>query len=115
MELGPEFKPKQGLERGWDQDQTGKGVGAGSRSENGRVGAEVTQGRKGTRSRRRTGSGRKNKVRGLSPDRASLNSGLLREHVCCHMLPPAHVFPSGLGNTPVTDIGGSQTNHLPTD
>ena len=36
---------------------------------------------------------------------ASLNSGLLMEHVCCHMFLPAHVFPSGLGNIPVTEIG----------
>ena len=54
-----------------NQDQTGKGVGAGSRSENERVGAEVTRDRKGTGSRRGTGSGRKNKVRGLSPDNPS--------------------------------------------
>ena len=38
--------------------------------------------------------------------RASLNSGLSREHMCCHMFLPALVFPSGLGNTPVTKIGG---------
>ena len=38
---------------------------------------------------------------------ASLNSGLSREHVCCHMFLPARVFPSSLGNTPVTEIGGS--------
>ena len=43
----------------------------------------------------------------LAISRASLNSGLLREHMCCHLFPPAHVFPSGLGNTPVTEIGGS--------
>ena len=43
----------------------------------------------------------------LAISRASLNSGLSREHVCCHVFPPAHVFPSGLGNTPVTEIGGS--------
>ena len=47
----------------------------------------------------------------LAISRASLNSGLLREHVCCHMFPPAHVFPSGLGNTPVTEIGGSPFPH----
>ena len=28
------------------------------------------------------------------------------EHVCCHVFLPAHVFPSGLGNIPVTEIGG---------
>ena len=33
------------------------------------------------------------------------------EHVCCHMFPPAHVFPSGLGNIPVTEIGGSPFPH----
>ena len=32
-----------------------------------------------------------------------MNSRLSMEH----MLPPAHVFPSGLGNIPVTEIGGS--------
>ena len=42
----------------------------------------------------------------LAISRASLNSGLLREHVCCHVFPPAHVFLSGLGNTPVTKIWG---------
>ena len=42
----------------------------------------------------------------LAINRASLNSGISREHVCCHMLPPARVFPSGLGNTPVTERGG---------
>ena len=47
----------------------------------------------------------------LAINRASLNSGLLREHVCCHMLLPAHVFLSGLGNTPVTEIGGSPFPH----
>ena len=47
----------------------------------------------------------------LAISRASLNSGLSREHVCCHMLPPAHVFPSSLGNTPVTEIGGSPFPH----
>ena len=47
----------------------------------------------------------------LAISRASLNSGLLREHVCCHVFPPAHVFPSGLGNTPVTEIGGSPFPH----
>ena len=47
----------------------------------------------------------------LAISRASLNSGLSREHVCCHVLPPAHVFPSDLGNTPVTEIGGSPFPH----
>ena len=47
----------------------------------------------------------------LAISRASLNSGLSREHVCCHVFPPAHVFPSGLGNTPVTEIGGSPFPH----
>ena len=47
----------------------------------------------------------------LATSRASLNSGLSREHVCCHVFPPAHVFPSGLGNTPVTEIGGSPFSH----
>ena len=47
----------------------------------------------------------------LAINRASLNSGLSREHVCCHMFLPAHVFPSGLGNTPITKIGGSSFPH----
>ena len=47
----------------------------------------------------------------LAISRASLNSGLSREHVCCHVFPPACVFPSGLGNTPVTEIGGSPFPH----
>ena len=47
----------------------------------------------------------------LAISRVSLNSGLSREHVCCHMFPPAHVFPSGLGNTPVPEIGGSPFPH----
>ena len=34
-----------------------------------------------------------------------------RERVATHMFPPAHVFPSGLGNTPVTEIGGSPFPH----
>ena len=42
----------------------------------------------------------------LTISRVSLNSGLSREHMCCHVFPPAHVFPSSLGNTPVTEIGG---------
>ena len=33
------------------------------------------------------------------------------EHVCCHVFPPAHVFPSSLGNIPVTKIGGSPFPH----
>ena len=44
----------------------------------------------------------------LAISRASLNSGLSREHVCCHVFLPAHVFPS---NTPVTEIGGSPFPH----
>ena len=47
----------------------------------------------------------------LAISRVSLNSGLYREHVCCHVLLPARVFPSGLGNTPVTEIGGSPFPH----
>ena len=47
----------------------------------------------------------------LAISRASLNSGISREHICCHVFPPAHVFPSGLGNTPVTKIGGSPFPH----
>ena len=47
----------------------------------------------------------------LAINRASLNSGLSREHVCCHVFLPAHVFLSGLGNTPVTEIGGSPFPH----
>ena len=47
----------------------------------------------------------------LATSRVSLNSGLSREHVCCHMFPPACVFLSGLGNTPVTKIGGSPFPH----
>ena len=47
----------------------------------------------------------------LANSRASLNSGLLMEHVCCHVFLPAHVFPSGLGNIPVTEIGGSPFPH----
>ena len=31
--------------------------------------------------------------------------------MCCHVLLPAHVFLSGLGNTPVTEIGGSPFPH----
>ena len=31
--------------------------------------------------------------------------------MCCHMFPPAHIFPSGLGNIPVTDLGGSPFPH----
>ena len=47
----------------------------------------------------------------LAISRVSLNSGLSREHVYCHMFPPAHVFPSSLGNIPVTEIGGSPFPH----
>ena len=47
----------------------------------------------------------------LAINRASLNSGLSREHVCCHMFLQAHVFLSGLGNTPVTEIEGSPFPH----
>ena len=47
----------------------------------------------------------------LAINRVSLNSGLSREHMCCQVLPPAHVFPSSLGNTPVTEIGGSPFPH----
>ena len=43
----------------------------------------------------------------LAISRVSLNSGLSMEHICCHVFPPAHVFPSGLGNIPVTEIGAS--------
>ena len=47
----------------------------------------------------------------LATSRVSLNSGLSREHMCFHVFPPAHVFLSGLGNTPVTEIGGSPFPH----
>ena len=47
----------------------------------------------------------------LATSRMSINSELSREHVCCHMFPPAHVFLSGLGNIPVTKIGGSPFPH----
>ena len=47
----------------------------------------------------------------LAISRVSLNSGLLREHMCCHVFLPAHFFLSGLGNTPVTEIGGSPFPH----
>ena len=47
----------------------------------------------------------------LAISRASLNSGLSMEHVCCHVFLPAHVFLSGLGNIPVTKIGGSPFPH----
>ena len=47
----------------------------------------------------------------LAISRASLNSGLSREHMCCHVFPPAHVFMSSLGNTPVTKIWGSPFPH----
>ena len=47
----------------------------------------------------------------LAISRVSLNSGLSRGHMCCHVFLPARVFPSGLGNTPVTEIGGSPFPH----
>ena len=47
----------------------------------------------------------------LAISRASLNSGLSKEHGCCHVFLPAYVFPSGLGNTPVTKIRGSPFPH----
>ena len=47
----------------------------------------------------------------LATSRASLNLGLSREHMCCHMFLPACVFLSGLGNIPVTEIGGSPFPH----
>ena len=47
----------------------------------------------------------------LAISKVFLNSGLSREHVCCHMFPPACVFLSGLGNIPVTKIGGSPFPH----
>ena len=47
----------------------------------------------------------------LAISRVSLNSGLSREHMCCHVFPPAHVFLSSLGNTPFTEIGGSPIPH----
>ena len=47
----------------------------------------------------------------LAISRVSLNSGLSREHVCCHMFLPACVFPSGLGNIPITEMGGSPFPH----
>ena len=47
----------------------------------------------------------------LAISRASLNSRLSREHVCCHVFLPACVFLSGLGDTPVTKIGGSPFPH----
>ena len=31
--------------------------------------------------------------------------------MCCHVFPPAHVFPSGLGNIPVIKMGGSPFPH----
>ena len=33
------------------------------------------------------------------------------EHMCCHVFLPAPIFPSGLGNIPVTNIGGSPFPH----
>ena len=47
----------------------------------------------------------------LAITRVSSNPGLSREHMCCHVFPPARVFPSSLGNTPVTEIGGSPFPH----
>ena len=47
----------------------------------------------------------------LAISRVSLNSGLLREHMCYHMFLLAHVFLSSLGNIPVTEIGGSPFPH----
>ena len=47
----------------------------------------------------------------LAISRATLNSGLLMEHMFCHMFPPAHVFLSSLGNIPITKIGGSPFPH----
>ena len=47
----------------------------------------------------------------LAISRVSLNSELSREHVCCHVFLPACVFLSGLGNIPVTEIGGSPFPH----
>ena len=47
----------------------------------------------------------------LAINRASLNPKLSIEHVCCHVLLPAHVFLSSLGNIPVTKIGGSPFPH----
>ena len=43
----------------------------------------------------------------LAISRVSLNSGLSMEHMCCHVFPPARIFPIGLGNIPVTNIRGS--------
>ena len=47
----------------------------------------------------------------LAISRVSLNLGLSMEHVCCHMFWPACIFLSGLGNIPVTKIGGSPFPH----
>ena len=47
----------------------------------------------------------------LAISRASLNSGLSMEHMCCHVFLPAHVFPSSLGTIPVTEIRGSPFPH----
>ena len=41
----------------------------------------------------------------LAISRASLNSGLSREHVCCHVFPPTRVFPSG-------DKHGCRSQHI---
>ena len=48
----------------------------------------------------------------LAISRASLNSGLSREHVYCHVFPPACVFLSGLGNIPVTEMGGGHPSPM---
>ena len=47
----------------------------------------------------------------LAISRASLNSELSREHVCCYVFLLSRVFLSGLGNIPVTEIGGSPFPH----
>ena len=47
----------------------------------------------------------------LAISRASLNSGLSGEHVCCHIFLLAHVFLSSLGNIPVTEMRGSPFPH----
>ena len=47
----------------------------------------------------------------LATSRVSLSSGLSILHMCCHVLCPAHVFLSSLGNTPVTEIRGSPFPH----
>ena len=47
----------------------------------------------------------------LTISKVFLNSGFSREHMCCHVFPPACVLLSGLGNIPVTKIGGSPFPH----